>query len=245
MPLKGANPTTTWVTVKHKPDGAYVRSEAEMMHFASQKGLLAPRVLGCYDVEPEVIATVTDVIPGASLDKSPALSEHTAEKTTSKTSSRSRCVCFGLLLSPISAGSIARKHLIFFDRLHFHFMGPFESEEELDEFCLARAKSPTSRSLWRLLLPGMREKSPSSSTRKFVLTHGDLAARNIMVHNGELSGIVDWEYSGFYPEYMENALATVIHDQHEEWWLPVLKEILEPCGFKRSRFMAALKDRGW
>ncbi|KAL4778869.1 hypothetical protein BJX76DRAFT_362322 [Aspergillus varians] len=70
----------------------------------------------------------------------------------------------------------------FFDRLHFHFMGPFETEEEFDEFCLARVKSPTARSVWQHLLPKMRTKGSS----KFVLTHGDLAARNIMVHGGQL-----------------------------------------------------------
>ena len=36
------------VAVKVKPQGAFVRSEAEMMHFASQQlNILAPRVLGC------------------------------------------------------------------------------------------------------------------------------------------------------------------------------------------------------
>lgn len=58
------------VAVKVKPLGAFVRSEADMMNYASQQpGILAPRVLGCYDVEPEVIATVTQLIPGQSLDK--------------------------------------------------------------------------------------------------------------------------------------------------------------------------------
>ena len=87
----------------------------------------------------------------------------------------------------------------------------------------------------------MRNKNPS----KFVLTHGDLAARNIMVQDGRITGIVDWEYSGFFPEYMEYALATVIHDNIEEWWLPVLKKVLEPSGFLRSKFIATIKDRGW
>lgn len=41
-------------------------------------------------------------------------------------------------------------------------MGPFDSEEKFD---------------WKRLLPGTRAESP-----KFVLTHGDLSARNIMAH---------------------------------------------------------------
>ena len=37
-----------------------------------------------------------------------------------------------------------------------------------------------------------------------VFTHADLSLRNILVDgNGKLSGIVDWECSGWYPEYWE------------------------------------------
>lgn len=80
-------------------------------------------------------------------------------------------------------------------------------------------------------------------TSKFVLTNGDLSTRNIMVHEGRISGIIDWEHRGFIPEYMEYALAMVIYDCIEEWWLPVLKEMLEPCGYKQLRFIAAIKNR--
>lgn len=44
---------------------------------------------------------------------------------------------------------------------------------------------------------------------------------------------------------MEYALATVVHDCIEDWWVRVLKEILELCGFKISRFIAAIRNRGW
>lgn len=56
----------------------------------------------------------------------------------------------------------------------------------------------------------MRGTGREPSSKQFVLTHGDLAARNIMVDNesGRITEIVDWEYSGFFPEYMEYALAT-------------------------------------
>lgn len=43
------------VAVKVKPLGGFVKSEADMMNYASQQqGILEPRVLGCYDVEPEI-----------------------------------------------------------------------------------------------------------------------------------------------------------------------------------------------
>lgn len=37
------------------------------------------------------------------------------------------------------------------------------------------------------------------------MTHGDLSFRNIMVRGKELTGIVDWETSGWYPDYWEYA----------------------------------------
>ncbi|EMD31209.1 hypothetical protein CERSUDRAFT_60327, partial [Gelatoporia subvermispora B] len=36
-----------------------------------------------------------------------------------------------------------------------------------------------------------------------VFTHGDLWHHNIMIHNGHISGIIDWEWSGWFPEYWE------------------------------------------
>lgn len=50
-------------------------------------------------------------------------------------------------------------------------------------------------------LPDMLLKSASS-----VFTHGDIAPRNIMVdENGNITGIIDWEWAGWYPDYWEYA----------------------------------------
>lgn len=68
--LESRNTAGNLVAVKVKPQEGFVRSEADMMHFASQKpGILAPHVLGCYDVDPGIIATVTNFISGDSFDK--------------------------------------------------------------------------------------------------------------------------------------------------------------------------------
>jgi hypothetical protein len=40
------------------------------------------------------------------------------------------------------------------------------------------------------------------NTRIF-FTHGDLASRNIMVSDGHITGIIDWVFAGWYPEYWE------------------------------------------
>jgi len=37
------------------------------------------------------------------------------------------------------------------------------------------------------------------------MTHGDLSFRNIIVQGEKLTGIVDWETAGWYPDYWEYA----------------------------------------
>lgn len=50
-------------------------------------------------------------------------------------------------------------------------------------------------------LPGMLPRSSCS-----VFTHADIAPRNIMVdEHYRISGIIDWETAGWYPDYWEYA----------------------------------------
>ena len=60
---------------------------------------------------------------------------------------------------------------------------------------------------------------------RIVFTHADFHPRNIMVVNGpddgvQLSGIFDWEASGFYPEYWEQlkAMNTRSIRDTSDWW---------------------------
>ncbi|EIM84492.1 kinase-like protein, partial [Stereum hirsutum FP-91666 SS1] len=47
------------------------------------------------------------------------------------------------------------------------------------------------------------EGMPSLFPHAIVFTHGDLWHHNIMVHDGHITGIIDWEYAGWLPEYWE------------------------------------------
>ena len=40
-----------------------------------------------------------------------------------------------------------------------------------------------------------------------MLTHGDLNTGNIFIHEGRVSGIIDWEHAGYYPDWWEYASA--------------------------------------
>jgi thiamine kinase-like enzyme len=38
---------------------------------------------------------------------------------------------------------------------------------------------------------------------RIVFTHGDLALHNIIVKDGHVNAIIDWEFSGWYPEHWD------------------------------------------
>lgn len=40
-----------------------------------------------------------------------------------------------------------------------------------------------------------------------VFTHGDIAARNIIVRDGHIVALLDWEFAGWCPEYWEYVFA--------------------------------------
>ena len=93
------------------------------------------------------------------------------------------------------------------------------SEAHFNEFLL---DSPSSRAA-----PSFKNwlKSMLRDDHRIVFTHSDFHPRNIMVIDGpdgcvEVSGILDWEWSGFYPEYWEQlkALNTRSPKDTDDWW---------------------------
>lgn len=96
-----------------------------------------------------------------------------------------------------SIGDCAGGHVLD-TRLYFTHTGPpCRDEQGLNDF----------------LLSGLFPKTPSPiraafagrlrTDHRIVFTHGDLAPRNIMVRDSKITGIIDWEDAGWYPEYWE------------------------------------------
>ncbi|KAK7963895.1 hypothetical protein PG988_010869 [Apiospora saccharicola] len=88
-----------------------------------------------------------------------------------------------------------------YDENRGDFVGPFVNEEQFNEILQTPA------------LPGVSH----CSGHKIVFTHSDLNMRNVLVHNGRLSGIVDWENSGWYPEYWDYTKAHFITKLRRRW----------------------------
>ncbi|KAL2397745.1 hypothetical protein ABEF93_004202 [Exophiala dermatitidis] len=60
-----------------------------------------------------------------------------------------------------------------------------------------------------------------------VFTHGDLNPFNILVRGAQLVGIVDWEFSGWYPHYWEYTSAWC-GNRTREAWQKAIPKFLEP-----------------
>lgn len=63
-----------------------------------------------------------------------------------------------------------------------------------------------------------------------------------MVQGSVVTGIVDWEHSSFFPDYVEYAFAMGLGPGLEDWWRPVLKDILEPCSRNLVKFTSLVEE---
>jgi hypothetical protein len=102
-------------------------------------------------------------------------------------------------------------------RVPNHSVGPYESESEFNDYLLSTASdhSFASRELFEEKLSFARKMQ--SLRHAIVYTHGDLEHHNIMVYNGHLSGFIDWESAGWYPEYWEFTTALRLCPK-DFWW---------------------------
>ncbi|KAG6282237.1 hypothetical protein E4U48_004845 [Claviceps purpurea] len=88
-----------------------------------------------------------------------------------------------------------------YDEARGHFFGPFVDEDDFND------------TLRCVPLPDVVH----SSGHEIVFTHGDLNMRNIMMHNGRLSGFIDWETCGWLPGYWDYTKAHFITKINRRW----------------------------
>ncbi|KAH7019915.1 kinase-like domain-containing protein [Ilyonectria destructans] len=92
--------------------------------------------------------------------------------------------------------------------------GPYQSEEEFNQGVVAAMKKDRPYTfvdwkcdVWTNVLKG----------HEIVLTHNDLDPRNILVQGSKVVAILDWELSGYYPEYWEYCKAVGASGWEDAW----------------------------
>lgn len=100
--------------------------------------------------------------------------------------------------------------------------GPFSSVGEFHDFLVAPIKN-SPRPEW---VKKFRDLLPDTHSVNFA--HADISWENILVEpeTGEVTGILDWEMAGFWPEWWEYRKA-LCGARSQPWWFKVLKEIMQ------------------
>jgi len=100
-----------------------------------------------------------------------------------------------------------------YDKARGDFFGPFRNEKDFND----------------VLRCGALPEVVHRDGHQIVFTHGDLNMRNIMVRDGKLSGIVDWENAGWFPEHWDYNKAHFITKHH--WrWKRIVDRVFEDIG---------------
>ncbi|KAL4947232.1 kinase-like protein [Aspergillus filifer] len=76
---------------------------------------------------------------------------------------------------------------------------PFESEDAFNNALIDAYQAQAPKYHIKSYLTGLL----SQKKHKIVFTHADLRLANIMVNDGSVTGIADWEFSGWYSGYWE------------------------------------------
>lgn len=106
--------------------------------------------------------------------------------------------------------------LLFFD---LEPRGPFHSDQELWD-----ALALNLRHLPQQVLQNLKKRLPPCEP--YVLTHCDLNLGNIMVQDGKVVSILDWEYAAFFPIWYEYVSASFGFTDMDAEWKRLLRERL-------------------
>lgn len=77
-----------------------------------------------------------------------------------------------------------------------------------------------------------------------VFTHGDLSMFNIMASDDEITGIIDWETSGWYPSFWEYTKAKDVNP-HTKFWATEIDHFMEPWPHELAMDRIRLRFFDW
>ncbi|KAJ5490683.1 hypothetical protein N7463_010964 [Penicillium fimorum] len=100
--------------------------------------------------------------------------------------------------------------------------GPFHSDNELWDAISLTLHDPPTILFPQRALDNLKKRLPKCEP--YVLTHCDLNLGNIMVKDGGLAGILDWEFAAYYPIWYEYVSASWGWTEEDAEWKKLLRE---------------------
>ncbi|KAF1912127.1 kinase-like domain-containing protein [Ampelomyces quisqualis] len=99
--------------------------------------------------------------------------------------------------------------------------GPFASEDELWQSLVRKLEK-----LPEKVRDAFHKRLPPCAPYTF--THGDLTTVNIMVKDGNLVAIIDWERAGYFPVWWEYTAAGIGLGKEDAEWKELLQSKMQP-----------------
>lgn len=221
----GASTRGVWsigsdVILKDRPDeGPKAKIEVKTLNYlATYTDIPVPKVLRDWVDRDARYFVLAERVDGQTLEEAwPSLSEpqkiaiadqvvQVRKQLRSVTSTSIQCVDE----SPCYPG------LLFFD---LEPRGPFHSDQELWD-----ALSLHLHNLPQQVLENLKKRLPKYEP--YVLTHCDLNLGNIMVQDGKVVSILDWEYAAYFPIWYEYVSASFGFTDMDVEWKKLLRERL-------------------
>lgn len=198
--------------------------EAVAMHMARSAGMPVPKVLCCGEHPNAAFNRTFSILmtrlPGVPLENSRDQLEINAEGPWLQ--ELKTCVQSMRSWSPPDQGAICSPigTSIRSSRVPGHTMGPFPSEREFYDYLFSPASSHTFESPVEYEQTLSCAKKLQQRSHQTMFTHGDFKAHNILISDdAHLSGFLDWESAGWYPEYWE--FTTAMRFGRNSWWFQV------------------------
>ncbi|APA08872.1 hypothetical protein sscle_04g036420 [Sclerotinia sclerotiorum 1980 UF-70] len=119
--------------------------------------------------------------------------------------------------------------------------GPFTCEAQFNDFLLSDAYPQVPKCFLTMAENSLR------TNHSIVFAHGELAPRNILVREGYVVAVLDWEYAGWYPEYWDfvksfNALDARCGSWYD--WVGKVFPVAWEQEFMNDRFVGTLVRHG-
>lgn len=219
----GASTRGVWsvgsdVILKDRPDeGPKAKIEVKTLkHLAAHTDIPVPKVLRDWVDRDGRYFVMNERIDGQTLEEAwPSLSE------LQKIAIADQVVQVRKQLRSVTSGSIqcvdqspCYPGLLFFD---LEPRGPFHSDQELWDALALKL-----RHLPQQVLENLKKRLPKCEP--YVLTHCDLNLGNIMVQDGKVVSILDWEYAAYFPIWYEYVSASFGFTDMDVEWKKLLRD---------------------